>query len=170
LDDGQAILCDLAVTTVGARCDVSLFERAGLITDRGIPVDERLQTSAPNVLACGDIAQRDGVRTANVMRATQHGRGAGGNAVASLQGGEPEIVPEPVVPLSFKHEGIEFYSAGPATGENLEEKTLTDDGAAVYRSVLLENDTLRGVQMLGTHADLQRLVRKIGQPWQESEA
>jgi len=169
LNDSEAILCDLLVTTVGAICDVTLFERAGLRTDKGVLVDDCLQTSIPGVFACGDIAQRDGNRTASVIRATRQGRVAGANAVASVQGQESEAAPEPVVPLSFKHKDVEFHSVGAPEGKDLEEKTLSDAQAGVYRSVLMERGTLCGVQMIGTNDDFRQLVSEIGQPWKRTE-
>ncbi|MBN2129270.1 MAG: FAD-dependent oxidoreductase [Sedimentisphaerales bacterium] len=170
LDGGETILCDLLVTTVGARCDVTLFERAGLRADKGVLVDDCLQASVPGVFACGDIAQRDGSRTASVMRATRHGRATGANVVAAAEGREREPVPETVVPLSFKHEDVEFHAVGPPRGANFEETILPDSGADIHRSVLLENGTLRGVQMIGTSADFRQLVSEIGKPWGGSSA
>jgi len=169
LNAGEAILCDLLVTTVGARCDVALFERAGLRADRGVLVDDCLQTSEPGVFACGDIAQRDGSRTASVIRATGQGRLAGANAVASVQGQKSEAAPEPVVPLSFKHKDVEFHSVGTPEGKDLEEKTLSDPNEDVYRSMLLEGDTLRGVQMIGTSEDFRQFVSEIDKPWKAAE-
>ena len=165
LNDGETILGDLLVTTVGAKCDVELFDRAGLRTDRGVLVDDCLQTSLPGVFACGDIAQRDGSRTASVMRATRQGRAAGTNVVAVAEGREPDPVAETVVPLSFKHKDAEFHAVGPPRGTSFEEKVLFDSETNVYRSVLLENGTLRGVQMIGTNADFRQLASEIDQPW-----
>ena len=165
LNDSETILGDLLVTTVGAKCDVALFDRAGLRTDRGVLVDDCLQTSLPGVFACGDIAQRDGSRTASVMRATRQGRAAGTNVVAVAEGREPEPVAETVVPLSFKHKDAEFHAVGPPRGTSFEEKVLFDSGTNVYRSVLLENGTLRGVQMIGTNADFRQFASEIDQPW-----
>jgi NAD(P)H-nitrite reductase large subunit len=166
LDDAGELSCDLVLTTVGATRKLELFQKAGIKTDKGIVVDEYLQTSVPGVFACGDIAQRDHLRTATVVRAHQHGRNVAGNALAFLQGRPLTRVPEPASPLSFEHGDIEFHSIGRPTGEDLEEKVLSDDGEHTYRSVLLEDGVLRGVQMIGSHEDFRPWADSLGRTWQ----
>ena len=56
LADGTAIDCDFVVVGVGVRPRTELAERAGLVVDNGIVVDERLGTSAPGIFAAGDVA------------------------------------------------------------------------------------------------------------------
>jgi NAD(P)H-nitrite reductase large subunit len=176
LDDVSEWSADLILTTVGATKKLKLFEQAGLQVDRGIVVDEYQQTSVPGVFACGDIAQRNGTRTNTVVRAHEQGRGAGENAVASVQGCPLIYVPEPVAPLFFKHKNMEIESVGPPAGDNLEERVLTTDGQTVYRSVLLERDDsstgsgeiLRGIQMIGSHEGFRQLLDSLGRPWQEA--
>ncbi len=166
LDDAAELPCDLVLTTVGATRKLELFQRAGIKADKGIVVDEYLRTSVPGIFACGDIAQRDHLRTATVLRAHQHGRGAADNALAFLQGEPLSYVPEPVSPLSFKHSDIEFHSVGRPAGDELEEKVLSDDGKCIYRSILLEDGALRGVQMIGSHENFWPLANSLGQTWQ----
>lgn len=192
LDDGSELSGDLILTTAGATRQLRLFEEAGLRTDRGIVVDERQQTSVPGVFACGDIAQR-GISMTTVARAHTQGHGAGDNAVAFAQKRELTVVPESVAPLSFKHKDVEIQSIGALPGEGIEERVLMTDGKTTYRSVVLEESRravppgpldscpgqaggilhtagagiLRGIQMIGRHADFRRLAEGLGQPWQK---
>ena len=53
---GRELECDFVIVGVGVQPRTGLAAQAGLALDNGILVDEHLQTSAPGVLAAGDVA------------------------------------------------------------------------------------------------------------------
>lgn len=56
LQDGTVLPCDLLIVGVGVIPRVELVEGTGIKVNRGIVVDRRMQTSLPDVYACGDCA------------------------------------------------------------------------------------------------------------------
>ena len=175
LDDGSIEPCDFVVAGIGVDPDLALAERAGLAVDRGIVVNDFLQTSAPNVFAAGDAVRFPDARSGRSIR-VEHWVAAGrqGQVAARNAMGRRERFTS--VPFFWsQHYDLVFAYVGHA--ERADDVELfgslaATNAAAVYRdggriaavATLFRDDVSLAVEVAMEHAaaddELLDIVRR----------
>ncbi len=122
LTSGEIVGADVLLACVGSEPDDQLARAAGLVSDRGVVVDEHMRTSDDRVFAVGDVARvrprgiaraADGVRGESWRTAKNQGERA---AIAIL--GRGDLAPD--VPWMWSDLGsIHFQAAGTGPAEQL---------------------------------------------------
>ena len=144
LDDGSPLDVDLVLSAVGLRPRTGIAAAAGLATQRGIVVDRRLATSAPNVYAIGDCAEVDGLSLPFVMPIMQQAR-----ALAQTLSGTPADVRYPAMPVVVKTPAVPAVVAPPTIGTDGTWQVDSDRDGLTARFIA-QNGSLRGFAVLGS--------------------
>ena len=102
LKDGRILPADLVIVSAGIRANAEIAAAAGIRVDRKIIVDERMQTSAPDVYAAGDCAAC-GISYGLWLEAKEMGRVAGVNAA-----GGDAVYQSQTPPVHFSGFGLDI--------------------------------------------------------------
>ena len=156
----QLFPADLVVMAVGVTPDVTLAVGAGLDTDNGIVVDERLRTSDPAILAAGDVANAFNPTLGRHLRvehwdnAIRQGRLAGQVILGRVERYDWQ-------PYFFTDQydlGMEYVGHG---GPDDDVVIRGDLGDGAFIAFWLRDDTVTAamnVNIWGVNDDLRRLV------------
>jgi rubredoxin-NAD+ reductase len=114
LANGETISVDVVLSAIGLRADTHLAIAAGLACERGIQVDEFLQSSAPHVYALGDSAQYASAGNTTLPYVMPIMNAA--RALAqTLAGSRAELV-FPIMPVAVKTPALPLMIAPPKMG------------------------------------------------------
>ena len=148
--DGEAIPADLVVMAVGIRPNTTLAESAGIRCERGIVVDDTLQTYDPKIYAVGECAAHRGTAYGLVAPLFEQAKVCA-NHLAQFGIGRYS---GSVTSTKLKVTGIDVFSAGNFIGnDKTEEIVLSDPAGGVYKRLVIEDDRLVGAVMYGDTAD-----------------
>ncbi|MBN1922189.1 MAG: NAD(P)/FAD-dependent oxidoreductase [Anaerolineae bacterium] len=158
LSNGETLPAQIMVIAAGVRPNSRLAQEAGLTIDRGILVDDRMQTSAPDIYAAGDVARFQGICWAIVPTAQAQAR----IAVANILGQEARY--ENLAPATaLKVAGIDVNSMGlinpPDASYAVFQYTAAD--ASVYRKIILRQEGSDSVIVGAITINDKLLARKL---------
>jgi nitrite reductase [NAD(P)H] large subunit len=148
LQDGRAYPAELVVMAVGIRPATALARTGGLQTGRGIKVDDGFQTSIPGIYAIGECAEHRGTCCGLVEPAYEQAK-----VLARLLAGMPARYESSVTAAALKVSGVPVFSMGDFEGGETEAILLEDQGAALYRKLVVRDGRLAGAVLFGDTAE-----------------
>jgi nitrite reductase (NADH) large subunit len=149
LMDGRRIDADAVIFAAGIRPNVALAKDAGIPVNRGIVVDDHMQTGAPGIFALGECAEHRGVCYGLVEPAYEQARVLAGHLAERTvsYGGS-------VVATNLKVSGVSVFSAGDFMGaEGSEAIVLSDAKGGAYKKLVISAGRLTGAVLVGDVAD-----------------
>ncbi|MCO3128584.1 NAD(P)/FAD-dependent oxidoreductase [Pseudomonas aeruginosa] len=157
-NDDDVIPADLVVMAAGIRPNTELAESAGIPCNRGILVNDTLQTYDPRIYAVGECANHRGIAYGLVAPLFEQAKVCANHLAhlgyARYQGS--------VTSTKLKVTGIDLFSAGDFIGgEGSETITLSDPIGGVYKKLVIKDDVLVGACLYGDTADGGWYFRQI---------
>jgi nitrite reductase (NADH) large subunit len=150
LKSGETLAADLVVMAVGIRPNTGLAQSAGLYCDRGIVVNDTMQTFDPRIYAVGECVSHRGTAYGLVAPLFEMAKVCA-NHLASFGIGR---YAGSAVSTKLKVTGVDLFSAGDFTGgPGTEDIVLADPGAGVYKKLVIKDDKLVGAVMYGDTVD-----------------
>jgi flavorubredoxin/NADPH-dependent 2,4-dienoyl-CoA reductase/sulfur reductase-like enzyme len=159
LADGTRCAADLVIMSTGMRGNIAIAQAAGLATDRLIQVNERMETSAADVYACGDCAEFQGQPQAFWAQAAETGRIAGANAAGE------ELSYEAIgSSLSINAMNTSIFALGvngKEPGAQYRTVEMRDTQRLSYEKYYFRNNRLAGVILIGDTSKMAELTRAV---------
>jgi nitrite reductase (NADH) large subunit len=149
LTDGRRVDADAVIFAAGIRPNVALAKDAGISVNRGIVIDDHLQTGVADIFALGECAEHRGICYGLVEPAYEQARVlaqhlAGGSA--SYRGS--------VVATNLKVSGVAVFSAGDfIAADGAETIVLSDARRGTYKKLVIANGRLTGAVLVGDTAE-----------------
>jgi NADH oxidase (H2O2-forming) len=172
LTDKRELPCDTVVVATGVVPGVALAKTAGIATGRGIQVNRQMETSVPDIYACGDCVETVDACTGEVaMFQLKH------NAIEQGQIVARNILGEGVKYLgAYTFARAHFFNTHAATfGKTLrgtdcllgDKKVIEKESGEDYLRVILLDGKVVGGQAIGSYADEIGLF--IGAMWRKDD-
>jgi len=146
LDDGSALAADMVVVAAGITPRTELARSCGLHCDRGILVDDTLQTYDPAIYAVGECVQHRGATYGLVAPLWEQARVCAAHlaerGVSRYRGSSPAS--------QLKVSGIELFSAGEHGKAGAAESIrYADRAAGVYKRLWVKDNRLQAAILFG---------------------
>jgi len=155
LEGGETLPAKMVIVSAGVRPNMDLAEPLGLECDKGIKVDEHLNTNRADIFAAGDVAEFRGMPYGIWPAAMEQGKIAGTN----MAGGDVSYQGTTMA-NTLKVVGIDLASAGNIDAEGeYESKVVSDED--VYKKIVFENNLIIGCIMLGDTKGFDKITKAI---------
>ncbi|MEG7357717.1 NADPH-nitrite reductase [Bacillus inaquosorum] len=156
--DGTSIEADLVVMAVGIRPNTALGAESGIPVNRGIIVNDYMETEIPHIYAVGECAEHRGIAYGLVAPLYEQAK------VLAKHMCDIETKPYEgsVLSTQLKVSGVEVFSAGDFD-ESEEKKAVKvfDEQDGIYKKIVLRGNQIVGAVLFGDSSEGNRLFSMI---------
>ncbi|WP_406621314.1 NADPH-nitrite reductase [Bacillus atrophaeus] len=156
--DGTSIEADLVVMAVGIRPNTKLGAEGGIPVNRGIIVNDYMQTEIPHIYAVGECAEHRGIAYGLVAPLYEQAK----VLAKQICGIDTNPYEGSVLSTQLKVSGVEVFSAGDFN-ESDDKKAIKvfDEQDGIYKKIVLRENQIVGAVLFGDSSEGNRLFSMI---------
>ncbi len=148
--DSSEVAADLVIMAIGVRPNIALAQASEIQCDRGILVDDSLQTLTPTIYAVGECVQHRNKTFGLVAPLFEQAKVCANHLVGS---GIANYVSS-ATSTKLKVTGIDLFSAGDFIGNDISEDIIFKDAARhIYKKLVIKNNIIIGIVLYGDTTD-----------------
>ncbi|MBU3179697.1 FAD-dependent oxidoreductase [Clostridium psychrophilum] len=156
LKSGKTIDANMVLFSTGIVPNKNIANETNINTNRGILVNENMQTNVKDIYACGDIAEFEGTVYGNWPAAVDMGKIAGANAV-----GDTKNYVHATGAIAFNAMDIELLSVGKISKDQFKAVSSKDSENNIYKNLFFNKDILTGGIIIGDNKSSANLITDI---------
>jgi len=154
LEDGTILEADLVVVAAGIRPNVELAYKAGLHVNRGIVVNDWMETSDPDIFAVGECVEHRGTCYGLVAPLLEQGK----VLAATITGNKGPTYAGTVLATKLKIMGVDVFSAGDWSEQHADPVRFEDRALGIYKKLTIRDGKLIGAILVGDTSDSHRYM------------
>jgi nitrite reductase (NADH) large subunit len=154
LSDDTCMEADLVVVAAGIRPNIDLALKGGIAANRGILVNDYMETSHPDIYAVGECVEHRGVCYGLVAPLYEQGK----VLAATMTGNRGPTYEGTVQAAKLKIMGVDVFSAGDWSEQNAEPVRFEDRALGIYKKLTVRDGKLVGAILVGDTSDSYRYM------------
>lgn len=144
LDSGEKIAADLIIYATGIKPNIDYLENSKVMFNMGVIVNEKMETSAVDVYAAGDVAELHG----NIFGLWNIAIGQGKVAGYNIAGKEAKY--EHIVPVTTMNAfNLSLFSMGVVEESFADNSIIEESGDGNYKRIFIKNNKIVGGIIIG---------------------
>ena len=160
-EDNSELPCDLFIMAIGIKPNIVLAKKSDIHCEKGIVVNDNLQSNDPHIFAVGECIQHRGDTFGLVTPCLEQARVCANNLSNNEMAKYIKFFP---TPTKLKVTGISLFSIGDfIEDDNSETIQFTDPALGIYKKLIIKANKLVGTVLYGDTTDsnwYQELLEK----------
>ncbi|PLR85280.1 nitrite reductase large subunit NirB [Bacillus sp. V33-4] len=156
--DGSEVDADLVVMAVGIKPNTRVAKDSGIYVNRGIVVNDYMETNEANIYAVGECAEHREIVYGLVAPLYEQGK----VLAAHICGQQPKPYEGSIVGTQLKVSDVDLFSAGEIIDDPTTQSIkVHNEFDGIYKKILICNNTVVGIVLYGETKDSTKLFRML---------